>query len=105
MFARVLFQECKPGTVETLTHEAEESLIGPIREIPGFVSYRIVKLDDRSLIAIAVFATRAGAEEMNRIGAEWRAQYAQDAVVSVRPYVGEILLDVEPSRMEMHPHH
>lgn len=102
MFARVLIQECKPGTVEMLTRKVEETLIGPVRGIPGFVSYKVLKLDDRSLIAMGFFETREAAREMETLGAEWRKQYGKGAILSARPYIGEILLDAGPVEADVH---
>lgn len=101
MFARVLVQECQPGTVEMLCREAERTLIDRLRGVPGFVSYKVLKVDDRSLVAMGFFETRAGAEQMEEIGSEWRRTIGKDAIVSAVPYIGEILLDAGPAPGEM----
>lgn len=90
-FARVLIQECKPGTVELLTRLAEETFVPRARELPGFISYRVVKVDDRTLIVLAELETREAVEQLERLGAQWRTSH--DAVVSVQPYFGEFIYD------------
>lgn len=105
MFARVLFQECKPGTVERLIRRAEETLIGPVKGIPGLVSYKIIQIDDHSLIAMGLFEARQGCEELDRIGAQWRKDYGEDTILSVRSSIGEVVLDAVPAREEVHVTH
>jgi hypothetical protein len=98
MFARVLIQNCQPGSVELLTRRSEETFVDRLRTIPGFVSYQVIKLDDRSLIATGFFQTREGAEKMEELGAEWRATIGKDVIISAQPYVGEIIFEAGPSR-------
>ncbi len=102
-YLRVLVQECKPGTIEGLCREAERSLLPRIRGIPGFISYRIAQIDDHTMAAIGRFESRAAAEELNRIGAEWRKQYGKDAILSVRSQIGEIILEESGAGMEAQP--
>lgn len=92
-FWRVIIQECKPGTVEMLTNEAEKTFVPRVKQIPGFISYQVGKVDDRTLFAIGQFETREAAEALERLGAEWRRLYGKDAIVSARPYLAEIILD------------
>ncbi len=110
MFARVLIQNCQPGTVELLTRKSEETFVDRLRAIPGFLGYQVMKLDDRTLIATGFFETREGAEKMELLGAEWRATIGKDAIISARPYVGEIIFEAGPARAarpspEMHAPH
>lgn len=102
-YVRMLVQECTPGTIETLTDKAEETLVPRLRQMRGFLSYQIVKVDDHTLLAIADFATREGAEEMERIGLEWRKRYGKDAIVSSRPYIGQVILEAAGSATEAQP--
>ncbi len=97
MFARVLIQNCRPGTVELLTRRAEETFVDRLRGIPGFVSYQVLKLDDRSLVAMGFFETREGAEKMEEAGTEWRATIGKDSIISATPYIGEIIFEAGPS--------
>lgn len=103
MFARVLVQECEPGTVELLTQRAEETLIDRLRGVPGFVSYKVIKVDDRSLVAMGFFETREGAEQMEEIGSEWRQTIGKDAIISATPHIGEVILDAGPASPELRP--
>lgn len=101
MFARVLIQECKPGTVEMLTRSAEETFVPQIRAVPGFSSYKVVKIDDRFLIVVSEFETREGVEQLEKLGAQWRI--GKDAIVSVQPYFGELILDARSTAQEWQP--
>ncbi len=103
MFARVLLQNCKPGTVELLTRRSEETFVDRLRGIPGFISYQVLKLDDRTLIATGYFETREGAETMEKLGAEWRATIGKDSIISANPYVGEVIFEAGPSPQGMRP--
>ncbi len=101
-YMRVLLQECKPGSIEGLCREAERTLIPRLRAIPGFMSYRVVQFDDHTMAAIGRFASRSGAEELDRIGAEWRKQYGQ-AILSVRHHIGEVVLETSGAGAEAQP--
>lgn len=102
-YMRALVQECKPGTIDTLTRKAEETLVPRLRGIPGFISYRIGKVDDRTIIVVALLESRDAALELERMGAEWRSQYGGDMIVSVRSHIGEIILDASAPSAEAHP--
>lgn len=95
-YTRVLVQECKPGMVEMLTRKAEQTLVPRIRSIPGLLSYEVGKIDDHSLVAIGRFETRQGAEELERLGVEWRRDEGKDAILSVKVHFAEIILHAGP---------
>jgi hypothetical protein len=103
MFARVLIQQCQPGTIELLTRRSEETFVDRLRAVPGFISYQVLKLDDQSLIATGYFETREGAETMEKLGAEWRATIGKDAIISATPYVGEVIFEAGPSPQAQRP--
>lgn len=98
---RLVVQECKPGTVESLTRKAEQTFVPRVRALPGLISYEVAKVDDRTLLAIGYFETREGAEELERIGKEWRKEAGKDDIVSVQVHVGEIILHAKPKAKEM----
>ncbi len=100
---RVIVQECAPGTIELLCRLADETLVPRVRSMPGFISYQVAKVDDRWALVISTFETREGAEEMERLGVEWRKQYGGDMIVSVQPYIGAIILDATAALPEAHP--
>lgn len=99
-YVRMVVQECKAGTVEMLTRKAEQTLVPRIQALPGLVSYKIAKVDDHSILAMGFFDTREQAEELERIGAEWRKDVGKDAIVSVQVHLGEIILDAKPKAKE-----
>ena len=98
---RLVVQECKPGTVESLTRKAEQTLVPRIQALPGFVSYEVAKVDDRTLLATGIFDTREHAEQLERMGAQWRKDVGKDDIVSVQVFFGEILLHAEPRPKEV----
>src|SRR3954468_14680282 len=101
-YVRALFQECKPGTIEGMTQKLDETFVPRLRQIPGFVSYQVAKVDDRTVIVFAIAETRSAAEEIERQGAEWRKQN-KDFIVTARPYIGEIIFDTSALPYEAHP--
>lgn len=108
-YMRIVVQECKPGTVDMLTRKAEQSFVPRVRALPGFISYKVGKIDDHSLIALGIFETREGAEQLERAGVEWRKEVGKDAILSVKVYYSEITLDVgrdvRPIPTEARPSH
>jgi hypothetical protein len=104
-YTRVIVEECKPGTIEMLCKKAEQTLMPRLRQIPGFHSYQVAKIDERWLTVVGVCETREALAEMDRMGIEWRQQYGKDAIVSVKTHIGEVLIDVSGPSFESLPAH
>ena len=98
---RLVVQECKPGTVESLTPKAQQTLVPRIPTLPGLVSYEIAKVDDRTILATGIFDTHEHAEQLERMGAQWRKDVGKDDIVSVQVHFGEIILHAEPKPKEV----
>lgn len=63
----------KPGaSAAELVDLVREGFEPLVRKIPGFVSYAVVADEEtRQQFAVSVFADKAGADESNRLAAEW----------------------------------
>lgn len=61
---------------EEVRRLVEVKFLPILRMQPGFVSYTLVHAGNGVMVSVSVFETRAGADESNRMAAEWAAQNA-----------------------------
>ena len=61
--------------------------------IDGFEAYYLIRTGDGSTVSITVFESQAGAEESNRVAAQWLGENVPDLAVSP-PMIsaGEVLI-------------
>jgi prophage antirepressor-like protein len=59
---------------EEIRRLVEVGFLPLLRTQPGFVSYTLVHAGNGVMVSISVFETREGADESNRLAAEWVAQ-------------------------------
>jgi heme-degrading monooxygenase HmoA len=96
--ARIVFFELKPKTVDVSIRRATEELLPRFRRQPGFVSYQLAKVDDRSIISISTWETKDAAENANRVAAEWAKGALPEIIVSSKFYFAEIAFDSTAER-------
>jgi prophage antirepressor-like protein len=65
------YRSSEPEEVRRLV---EASFLPLLRAQPGFVSYSLVHAGNGAMMSVTVFETRAGAEESDRMAAEWVAR-------------------------------
>ena len=58
---------------EEVRRRVEVGFLPMLRKQPGFVSYTLVHDGNGVMISVTVFQTREGAEDSNRLAAEWIA--------------------------------
>jgi Antibiotic biosynthesis monooxygenase len=105
-YARVAFYEMAPKTIDISIRRSMLGLLPVFRQQPGFVSYQLVKVGERSLVSFSVWETREAAEEANRATADWASENLPDTVVSSRLYIGPIAFDsavMEPRAPDAYP--
>jgi hypothetical protein len=57
--------------VEELVKRVNDGFIPLISQAPGYIAYYVVDAGDGVLASISLFETQAGAEESNRLAANW----------------------------------
>ncbi len=60
-----------PGSVDEVTRRVNEGFVPIITGAPGFKAYYVVNAGGGVLASISVFEDQAGAEESNRLAADW----------------------------------
>lgn len=77
---------------EEVRRLVEVGFLPVLRRQPGFVSYTLVHAGNGVMVSVSVFETREGAEDSNRMAAEWAAQNA-GPLVQGRPDItqGEVV--------------
>ena len=71
MYASIKRYQVDPGSVDEVVKKAEEGLMPIVAEVPGFNAYYIVNAGDGVVASFSVFEDQAGAEESNRLAADW----------------------------------
>jgi hypothetical protein len=61
----------KVSSVDEVVRRASEGFVPLISQGPGFMAYYIVDAGEGVVASISLFETQAGAEESNRMAADW----------------------------------
>ncbi len=92
MYATMRYYHGNSALADALVENADavKSLIGGI---DGFEAYYLIRIADGSTVSVSVFGSESGAEESNRVAADWLAENLPDLAASP-PMVsaGEVLL-------------
>jgi hypothetical protein len=62
-----------------------------ISEIPGFVAYYFTDAGDGTMFSTSIFQDKAGAEESNRVAAEWIKKNPGTLPTAARVTSGEVI--------------
>jgi heme-degrading monooxygenase HmoA len=92
MHARVALYRLTSGTVEDVARKAEEGMLPIFRDQPGFVSYRLVRGEDETIISISRWQSRDQADRATEAAASWVRDNIADNVALQQNYVGEVVL-------------
>jgi len=65
-----------PASIDEVTRVINESFIPIISQGPGFIAYYVLDGGDGVVATVSVFEDLAGAEESNRMAADWIRQDA-----------------------------
>ncbi len=90
MFASI--RRSRATDPEEVRRRVEVGFVPLLRVQPGFVSYSLVHAGNGAMVSITVFTTREGAEQSNRMAAEWTAEHTAPLLLG-RPDItqGEVV--------------
>ncbi len=92
MYATIRRYEGDPGLADRLAERGDE-VKALISGVAGFRAYYLIRSDDGSA-SITVCDSREGAEESNRVAAEWLRENLPDATTTApRVTGGEVVLE------------
>jgi len=75
MFASVRrYEGIDPGSVDEVMQLVHEGFSNIISQAPGFIAYYALDAGDGVIASISVFEDQAGADESNRMAADWVAE-------------------------------
>jgi hypothetical protein len=70
------------SSAEEVARKVEQGFVPLVSKEPGFQAYYVMDAGAGTLMTLSVFADRAGAEESNRIAADWAGRHL-DALASL----------------------
>ena len=71
MYASIRRYQVDPDSVDEVVKRAEERFVPIVSGAPGFNAYYLVNAGDGVVASISVFEDQAGAEESNKLAADW----------------------------------
>ncbi len=71
MFVSIRRYRIEPGTFQEIAKEVRESFLPVISKAKGFIEYHLIESGEDSLTVVNIFNDRAGAEESNRLAADF----------------------------------
>ena len=74
MYISIRRYKANPGTSAAILQQANEGFVPIISKAPGFVAYCTVDAGNDVVASVSVFQDQAGAEESNRMAADWVKQ-------------------------------
>ena len=82
MYVAIRSYRLTSDSVDEVLRRANEGFIPIIKEAPGFLAYYAVDGGSGTVASVSVFKDRAGAEESNRMAAEWVRENLQSLLPS-----------------------
>lgn len=74
MFASIRRYPVTPGATDELLRRVSEGFLPIVSQAPGFVAYYALDAGNDVVASVSVFHDLAGAEESNRMAADWVRQ-------------------------------
>ena len=71
MYASIRRYKVSPGAAAEIAQRVNQGFVPIISKAPGFAAYYIVDAGNDIVASISVFQDYAGAEESNRMAADW----------------------------------
>lgn len=96
--ARVGVYTMKPGSTDSVIHLAEHTLLPQYRQLPGFVSYELIRTGPDSVISVSVWETHDEAEKAVAETSQWVQANIAGLVETVTNHVGDIAFRHIPAR-------
>ncbi len=91
-YARVSLHRFSPGAADEVTHRAEVYLLPQFRQLPGFLSYFVVKTSSESGVAVSLWENASQAENAVATAAGWAKTHLAGLVIAAENHVGEVVL-------------
>jgi len=74
MYASIRRYKVRPGAATEIAQRVSQGFVPIISKAPGFAAYYIVDAGNDVIASVSVFQDQAGAEESNRMAADWVKQ-------------------------------
>jgi quinol monooxygenase YgiN len=74
MYASIRRYKTNPGKAAELMQQVNQGFVPIISKAPGFIAYYALDAGGDIVASVSVFQDRAGAEESNRMAADWVRQ-------------------------------
>lgn len=71
MYASVRKYQVDPKNIGEIVERVQEGFVPSISKAPGFYAFYAVDAGDGVALSISVFEEKAGAEQSNRMAADW----------------------------------
>ena len=71
MYASIRRYRTSPGGAAELAQRVNQGFVPIVSKAPGFVAYYVVDAGNDVVASVSVFQDQAGAEESNRMAADW----------------------------------
>lgn len=71
--------------------QVNETFIPLISAVPGFIAYYFTDAGDGTMVSTSIFRDKAGAEESNKVAAEWIKKNPNVLPPAARVTTGEVL--------------
>jgi uncharacterized protein YcbX len=89
-YIRIATYTINKGTFQELAETARTGMLPKFQEQPGFVSYGVADMGDRTVMSISVWETREQAEAATPMAATWVGDHLADHVQLRSNTVGEL---------------
>jgi heme-degrading monooxygenase HmoA len=74
MFTSIRRYKVNAGAAPEIARRVKEGFLPIVSNAPGFVAYTLVDAGNDTIATINMFQTQAGADESNRLAADWVKQ-------------------------------
>jgi hypothetical protein len=64
------------GTTEQVCRDIERTALSRFDQVPGFVDYFVLALNDGGLLTVSIYEDRAGVEAAKELSAKWNTSEA-----------------------------
>ena len=71
MYASIRRYKTNPGKAAELVQQVKDGFVPIISKAPGFIAYYVVDAGNDIVASVSVFQDQRGAEESNRLAADW----------------------------------
>ncbi len=81
----ISIRKYKVTSAEELAKRVNTGFLPIISKGPGFISYYLLSSGDNVVASVSVFETQAGAEESNKMAADWVSKNVAELVTGGAP--------------------